>query len=769
MNALQPITDQAAPVAPPFSRIFQRAGWLILLITLLSVGAAILISSLEPKSYLSEAQMVLVQRPISVHLTGTGDTMAVTQMAPELETVDTQMGMLQSTGMYQHTMDWLKNDALAKGQSTTGFDDMTPKQFSHDVAFVNPRNSNLLVVDAEAEDPQKAAVLANAVVQAFSQWKRELASRDLMDSTRRIADQTRQYQVKLTKAEEKRTAFNERHHIVDLGLDAKTAFDLVESRQQDAASARQDYNAQQARLSALASQLKSANVAIQANGGGRNDVLTLGLETQLAQLEIERDATAKQYTSAFPGKLEPIDAQIRSIKVKLKAAVASTVGGGGQSLASQSGLVDAYKQQQALTAFTAARLAATGELLQQARETKTALPMQQLMEERLTRDVDLATTQYTNMQAALDAARLDLQRVSGNIQVTQSAYLPDRPYKPNWPLNVALGLILGLLLSFGVAVLRDGMDRRIHSLEDVRRLIAGPIVATLPRLSRRMLTSSAEGESVPEIADSFRVARVNLTLRMHKMARKLVAPQQVILVTSAVAGEGKSLTAANLARSFAEGGGHVDPGGCQSGEPVSEPLLPPGRAGGPGGRARRPGRSARRPDARRGRTAFGPARRGAGRQRDEPAAPAETSGRHPCPAPAGRDGDHGRAGLRVGRGRPAAGGPGGRLDAGDRCQHGRGRHPPRHRRGPGVYGQASRVLRQPRRHPEAPLAPDQFRRDAVGVPVPARHGSLPGPSRYTGADGSREWERERERGRAAQRDRLGPPAERGEQRLGHED
>ena len=559
MNALQPMTDQADPGTPSFSRVLQRGWWLILLITLLSVAAAILVSSMEPKSYLSEAQMVLVQRPISAPSRSPGDTIAVTQVAPEIETVDTQMGMLQSTGMYQHTMDWLKNDALAKGQSTTGFDDMSPKQFAHDVEVVNPRNSNLLVVDAEANDPQKAAVLANAVVQAFSQWKRELASRDLMDSTRRIADQTRQYQAKLTKAEEQKTAYNEAHNIVDVTAEAKTAFDLVEARHQDAAGAQQDYNAQKARLSELASQLRQANLDIKNSAGGRNDVLVQQLQTQLAQLEIQRSATAKRYTKNFPGQLEPFDAQIRDIKAKLAQAVQSTVGasGGQSSLQSESALVDQYKGQQALTAFSAARLEATATLLQQAQDKMAGLPAEQMEENRLGRKVDLATTQYQDMQTALDAARLDLQRVSGDIQVTQSAYLPDRPYKPNWALNVALGLLLGLLLSFGITVLRDGMDRRVHGMEDVRRLIAGPIVATLPRLSRRMLTSSAEGESIPQIADSFRVARVNLTLRMHKMARKLVAPQQVILVTSAAPGEGKSLTAANLARSFAEGGGHV--------------------------------------------------------------------------------------------------------------------------------------------------------------------------------------------------------------------
>lgn len=57
---------------------------------------------------------------------------------------------------------------------------------------------------------------------------------------------------------------------------------------------------------------------------------------------------------------------------------------------------------------------------------------------------------------------------------------PLAPVKPRIPLNVALGLVLGLLVGTGLAFLRDFLDRSIRSPERLEAASGTPVVGTIP-------------------------------------------------------------------------------------------------------------------------------------------------------------------------------------------------------------------------------------------------------------------------------------------------
>jgi succinoglycan biosynthesis transport protein ExoP len=117
----------------------------------------------------------------------------------------------------------------------------------------------------------------------------------------------------------------------------------------------------------------------------------------------------------------------------------------------------------------------------------------------------------------------------------------------------ALGLLVGIVLGLGLALLRDALDTRIRNTEEIERL-GMPLLARLPEPSRRLrrankLAMLAEPNS-PQ-GESFRMLKTNLEFaNLERRAR-------TILITSAVQSEGKSTTIANLAVAFARGGTRV--------------------------------------------------------------------------------------------------------------------------------------------------------------------------------------------------------------------
>jgi capsular exopolysaccharide synthesis family protein len=126
--------------------------------------------------------------------------------------------------------------------------------------------------------------------------------------------------------------------------------------------------------------------------------------------------------------------------------------------------------------------------------------------------------------------------------------------QPRPTRNTVLGFLLGILLGLALAFLRDALDTRVRSADEVSKTLRLPLLARLPAPPKTL--SSADklvmiAEPTSPKAEPFRMLRTNLEfVNLKRQARK-------VIVTSAVEGEGKSTTAANLALALSLAGQHV--------------------------------------------------------------------------------------------------------------------------------------------------------------------------------------------------------------------
>ena len=136
--------------------------------------------------------------------------------------------------------------------------------------------------------------------------------------------------------------------------------------------------------------------------------------------------------------------------------------------------------------------------------------------------------------------QVSLTPVSGPTSVS-------KPVSPRTTVNLGIGLVVGLLLGLIAAVIRELLDNTVRSEESLRAISTAPVVGSMflsPTAKKSPLIVAGEAHSVR--AEAFRQLRTNLQFV------DVDHPAKVIVVTSALPGEGKSTTAANLAVVFAE-------------------------------------------------------------------------------------------------------------------------------------------------------------------------------------------------------------------------
>jgi capsular exopolysaccharide synthesis family protein len=135
-------------------------------------------------------------------------------------------------------------------------------------------------------------------------------------------------------------------------------------------------------------------------------------------------------------------------------------------------------------------------------------------------------------------------------QTIEAANRPSGPSSPKHAFDGLAGLVIGLTLGVGAAVLRERTGERLIDRTELGRLLNQPVLAAVPtvrswkRRDQTMLVVAQAPHS--EAAEAFRALAMKLIVLGAKN------DIQVLAITSASPGEGKSSTSANLALALAD-------------------------------------------------------------------------------------------------------------------------------------------------------------------------------------------------------------------------
>lgn len=432
-----------------------------------TLGAAIVVTLLMPKTYQATAS-ILVDTRDEQSLHGT-----VASQRERVGWMQTQIDILSSERVAKKAVEDMKladNAAVKQAFAESGEKGTVEDWLARGLLAglkVDATQSNVINIIYSAKDPKFAAAAANAIARAYMDMTLQLRVAPTTQAAGWFEEQLKPLREQYEKAQARLAKFQQENGII-------------------ATDERVDI--EHARLAALDTQslaaVNSANeAAVRLNGGtdALPDVLAnpvvqslkgelVRAESNLAQLSTRLGEAHPEYVQA--------KGQVDALRSRLNAEMGRIVGG----------VKNVTAQQRQREAQMKAALDAQRERVMKMRDARNQAMV-------LQRDVETAQKAYEAAHARYLVNKVESGARQSNVTLLNPAVEPSRPAKPRKIVNLALGLVLGIVLGLGAVFLLEIFDRRVRSNNDLADGLDAPLLGELQEWRPSRLLGGPNGNN----------------------------------------------------------------------------------------------------------------------------------------------------------------------------------------------------------------------------------------------------------------------------------
>lgn len=509
--------------------------WWLLIVLFVCTASMGLWTATATKKYTASATIHVLRdtaRPIKF------DDVVESQVL-NTDDLNTEVSLIQSETVVQRVFDRLRDSerralmAPYDGETTLSGSPITPQEVIARSRSVTPlRQSLMVVVSFTHPDREVAARVANLLAEEYINYKASIrldASRQAQEQLKRDVDEQA---VKVRSVEMQMADLKQRYQT--------TSFESSSDTELQELVTLNGYLTEDKRV--LDQATAQWNLIEESRAAGKplweipfisgNEQIPPILQKR-AEQRIQVATLSKRYRDKHP-----LMQQARAALAATEDELSSAVNGVAQ------GVYNNMRNAQANYDAAAARV-------EKKKQERLDLERLRPAYEQLKNDLDVAKAHYeilyNRMQQIIALQGGDSQ----SARIVDRAAPPVRPSSPRVVLNMALGIIGGLGLGFGVIFLFAVLDDKVKSAFDIENSIGLPILGVVPRMSRSDAQSRARVVSNQEdrqVVEAFR--SIHSTLKLNEESRNA----KVILTTSTIPSEGKSFVTTNIAMTYAQHG-----------------------------------------------------------------------------------------------------------------------------------------------------------------------------------------------------------------------
>jgi succinoglycan biosynthesis transport protein ExoP len=442
-----------------YIRVLRKHAWLILACFVVVVGTVGIGTFMQRPVYRAVTRALIAPEAPRV--------VNIQEVAPaggdSAELFQTQIQIIRSRPVIQRVVDTL--GLLSRKPELAAALDPT-ETFLKSVSVEPVRNTRLVDIQVDDPDPKLAAEMANALASAYVHQNLELKFGAARDALTWLTAQAQELRTKVNESELTLQTYREQAGLVS-----------AEEKQSLAAKKLAEFNAGYIEAKAKRLEMESRLAEMRRSSQQPellessplviNNPLIQRLKGQLVELEVQRSKLLKTYRDKHP-EVVKVQSQIDEIAQKIREEISRLA-------------LSMESEYNALKARESAMLQAVN----QYRDEAQGLAKKEIRYGILKREVDSNQQLYDVLLKRLKETGLSQGLDSNNVRIVEPAVAPIRPVKPRKLLNLAIGVVLGLLTGVALAFFVEYMDDTIRSPEHVEQAIGVPVFALIPVVSAR--------------------------------------------------------------------------------------------------------------------------------------------------------------------------------------------------------------------------------------------------------------------------------------------
>jgi capsular exopolysaccharide synthesis family protein len=402
------------------------------------------------------------------------------------------------------------------------------------VSVTGGTESEVLVVSYASADPRNAADMANAFAETYIEYGLESRTANVQQATSWLGGRIEELRRKAIQSEDTLRHFQAREGMVDTAKREQIISAKLGTLSAELIKAQSRRSEAQARYAQLKAVL-DGDSNYDSIASEIDSVIVLEAHREKVQREQRVVELSERYGHKHP-KMISAQAERQEADRRLKAEIAKAVDGVRKELE----LATAQERQ--------FRVRIDEQQLEMQKVSGKAFEMEQLE-----REVEANRRLYETFLSRFKEADVADEYDVPSARIIDRAMVPSTPFKPNRKRMVLISIFIGIAIGTLIAFLREHLSNTFKTKEDVEERLKLPVIGVLPRLKSSLVgKGQVERHILTDPRSPF--AEVINDIRTAILFSHIDTPSKVILITSAVPGEGKTTLVSNLALAFSRRG-----------------------------------------------------------------------------------------------------------------------------------------------------------------------------------------------------------------------
>ena len=561
------IEDQGSSLVLEYWNIFQRHKGTLVLTAFLGLLFSLLFTLPQTPLYQARASLeiqnvnenFLNMRNVSPTANDAGSP------SPEVD-LRTEVKILQSDSVLEQVVAKLnlekslslenKTGRLSAWRRALGLPESKPQLTREGAVRLVSRNlkvrpepgTRIVEILYDSTDPHLAADIVNCLTSEFIQKNLEIRFKTTQQTGEWLASQMQDVKIKLEKSEDELQSYAHSTGLLFTSEKDNVVEEELRQLQEELSKAQADRIAKQSKYELASTTSPESLPEV------LDDATLKDYQVKLTDLRRQYAELSSALTVTHP-TVKKVQAQITTLELALQKERTSVV----------ERIRNEYKSAQRRENLLAGNYASQARLMSEQAAKVAHYNI-------LKREVDTNRQLYDSLLRDVQEAGMNSALRASNVRVVDPAKPPTYPYKPNFVLNSALGLLAGVFFGMVFVVIRERADRSIRAPGEAAQYLAVPELGVIPAAAaehsryfayydkgrsiegngagnakrfRRVELVTSQGHSV--LADSFRSTLTSILCTGENGDRP-----RVIALTSANPMEGKTTVASNLALALAE-------------------------------------------------------------------------------------------------------------------------------------------------------------------------------------------------------------------------